>query len=238
MLFPYKIDTIFKHYPVANWVIMAITIAAYFASLSASEVTLEVLALGGTHTTGIVTHMFMHGGLPHLAGNMVTLWIFGNAVSAMMGGFAYAGLYLLFGILSGAAHVAFDDNMAIGASGAINGVVGLAFAMYPRNAVSVFWFIVIRFGTGEVALWVLAALWLILDVWGALGANNEGIAYWAHLGGFAAGVATGLVALRMGWITLTHLDDPTLADLFKGKKKKTPITKGWAWEKPMTLRDD
>lgn len=238
MLFPYKIDTIFKHYPVANWAIMALTIVAFFASRGASEETIDALALGGTSVTGIVTYLLLHGDFLHLAGNMITLWIFGNAVSAMIGGLAYAGVYLLFGVLAGAAHVAFEQEMAIGASGAINGIVGLAFAMYPRNAVSVFWFILIRFGTGEIALWVLALLWLILDVWGALGANHEGIAYWAHLGGFAAGVAAGLVALRMGWITLTHLDDPTLADLFRGKKKKTPITKGWAWEKPMTLKDE
>lgn len=238
MLFPYKIDTIFKHYPFANWVIMAITIIVSCACFGASDETIDALALGGTSITGIVTHMFVHGDFLHLAGNMVTLWVFGNAVCAMMGGFTFTGVYLLFGILAGAAHVAFDKDMAIGASGAINGVVGLAFAMYPRNAVSVFWFFFFRFGTFEMSLWVLALLWLILDVWGALGANSEGIAYWAHIGGFAGGVAAGLIALRMGWITLTHLDDPTLADLFGGGKKKTPTTKGWAWEEPMKLKDD
>ncbi|MES2692909.1 MAG: rhomboid family intramembrane serine protease [Verrucomicrobiota bacterium] len=238
MLFPYKIDTLFKYWPIANWVIMALTIAMFFASQTFSEETFDGLVLGGTSILGLVGHLVLHGDFLHLFGNMLFLWVFGNAVCAMMGSVAYALLYVIFGVLAAAAHVAFDADQALGASGAINGVVGMAFAMYPRNAVSVFWFFIFRFGTFEIPLWVLALLWCALDAYGAL-TGEAGIAYWAHLGGFIGGAIAGIVALKRGWLTLTHLDDPSLADLFKGKAKpKKKPTKGWAWEEPMSLKDE
>ena len=238
MFFPYKIETLFKHWPVANWVIMTLTAVMYFVSWGMSEETFEQLALGGTSAIGLVGHLFLHAGFGHLIGNLIFLWVFGNAVCAMTNNFVYPLLYLAFGVLAAAAHVAFDDDMAIGASGAINGVVGMAFAMYPTNRVSVFWFILLRAGTFEVALWALALVWCAFDAFGAITGGGD-VAYWAHLGGFLSGVCAGIVALKLGWVTLTEYDNASLADLFRTKPKpKSKSTAGtWAWEKPMNLKD-
>ncbi len=219
MFFPYKIDTLFKRWPVANWVLMAALIVAYFASHAASEDTIEPLVLGRTSAVGLVTHLFLHADLVHLAGNLLFLWVFGNAVCAMVSNFIYPLLFAAFGVVAAAAHVAFDGHPAIGASGAINGVVGMALAMYPRNPVHVFWFVGFRGGTFEMPLWGLGLIWLAFDAYGAF-FGHDGVAYWAHLGGLACGLAGGLVALKLRWLTLTDYDNESLADLLSGRRRE------------------
>lgn len=236
MFLPYRIETLFKHWPVANIAIMVITVVFYFATDFLSEDAIRSMVLGGTSPVGLVGHVLLHGSIIHLAGNMIFLWVFGNAVCGMTSNLVYPLLYLGFGVLAAAAHVAFSDAPAIGASGAVNGIVGMAFAMYPRNAVSVFYFVVFRAGTFELPLWVLALFWFAYDTYGAL-SGAGGIAYWAHLGGFLGGVSVGMVALKFRWITLTEYDNPTLADLFKSKPKPKRAGGKWTWEDPMTLKD-
>jgi membrane associated rhomboid family serine protease len=154
----------------------------------------------------------------------------------MTGNSVYSVLYVGFGVLAGAAHVAFSDVPAIGASGAINGVVGMAFAMYPVNRVSVLWFVFVRGGLVELPLWVLAVVWCAFDAYGAL-SGAGGVAYWAHLGGFAAGTAAGIVALRRGWLTLTDYDNRTLADLWPKPVAKPKLPTKWSWDEPIKLSD-
>jgi membrane associated rhomboid family serine protease len=235
MFFPYKIETLFKHWPIANWVIMALTIVMFFTTNSLSDDTVQDLVLGGTSVAGLVGHLFLHADFLHLAGNMLFLWVFGNAVCGMTSNLVYPLLYLAFGVLAAAAHITFDDEMAVGASGAINGVVGMAFAMYPTNRVSVFWFFFVRGGTFEMPLWALALIWCGFDAYGAL-AGGDDVAYWAHLGGFIAGLVAGIVTIKLRWVTLTEYDNKSLADLIPSKPKRSPKGK-WAWEEPMDLRD-
>ncbi len=219
MFFPYKIDTLFKRWPVANWVLMAAIVLVYGVSHSASEETIEALVLGGTSTVGLITHLFLHADIFHLAGNLLFMWVFGNAVCAMTTNLAYPVLFVGFGVVAAAAHVAFDGAPAIGASGAINGVVGMALAMYPRNPVHVVWFIVVRGGTVEMPLWTLGLIWLGFDAFGAF-LGSDGVAYWAHLGGLGCGLVAGLIALKRGWLTLTDYDNESLADLLAGRRRE------------------
>lgn len=234
-VFPYRIETLFKHWPVANWLIMAMTVAMFFAQDSLTGETLMDLVLGGTSVLGLVGYLVLHGGLLHLAGNMIFLWVFGNAVCAITSNLLYPILYLLFGVLAAAAHEAFSAEPAIGASGAINGVVGMALAMYPVNAVSIVWFVGFRGGTFEMPLWGLALIWCAIDAYGAW-SGAGGVAYWAHLGGFAAGLMAGIVSLKMKWVTLTEYDNATLADLIPEKSKRPPYKP--SWDEPMNLKDD
>lgn len=235
---PYKIETLFKHWPWANWLIMAVTIVTFFLSQNWSAETLYSLVLCGTSPLGLVTHLFLHISFVHLAGNLLFLWVFGNAVCGMTSNWAYPLLYLTFGVLAAAVHVAFAGNLALGASGAINGVVGMAFAMFPQNGVSVFWFFFVRGGTIELPLWTLALCWVAVDAFGAFFGTAD-VAYWAHLGGFAVGALAGFIALKLGWVTLTEYDNASLADLILRRKpqKPKPASDKWAWEEPMNLND-
>jgi membrane associated rhomboid family serine protease len=239
MLLPYRIDTVFKHWPVGNWGIIAATITMFLLSLRMSPDAVQSLVLGGTSTAGLLGHVFLHTGTVHLAGNLLFLWVFGNAVCSMMSNFAFVALYLLFGLLAAAAHVAFDGTPAVGASGAINGIVGMTLAMFPTNRVGVFWFLLVRAGTFEMPLWTLALIWFALDAFGAW-TGSDGVAYWAHLGGLLSGVTAGLVGLKLQWLTLTEYDNASLVSLLpagSAKFKRSPLSRKPTWEEPMNLRD-
>lgn len=218
MLLPYRIDTLFKHLPVANWVIMGLTVLWFFllAGGALSEDLVDAMVLEGWGPAGLAGHLFLHGGLSHLAGNMLFLWVFGNAICANTSNRAYPVLYLGFGLAAAVTHLVLDGDPAVGASGAINGVVGMAVAMYPLNRVSLFWFFLFRFGTFQMPLWGLALMWCLFDMWGALRGGGN-VAYWAHLGGFFAGLGAGCLCLRRGWVELTRYDNQSLEEMLSGK---------------------
>lgn len=218
MIFPYRIDTLFKHYPIANWVILALTMLVFALMIGGglSEETVEAMVLDGWRPAGLLGHVFLHAGIMHLIGNMIFLWVFGNAVCGNTSNLAYPFIYAGLALAAAVTHLLFDGEPAVGASGAVNGVVGMALAMYPLNRVSMFWLFWIRVGTFQMPLWGLALVWLLFDLYGAV-TNSVGVAYWAHLGGFFAGLAAGYVALRMGWVKLTEIDHRSLEEIFSGK---------------------
>lgn len=218
MIFPYRIDTLFKHYPIANWVIMALTVLVFglLAGDGLSEEMIEAMVLDGWGAAGLLGHVLLHAGFMHLVGNMVFLWVFGNAVCGNTSNAAYPFIYVGLGLAAAGTHLVLDGEPAVGASGAINGVVGMALAMYPLNRVSVFWLLFFRVGTFQMPLWGLAVIWLLFDLYGAV-MNSAGVAYWAHLGGFFVGLTAGYVALRVGWVKLTEIDHRSLEEIFTGK---------------------
>lgn len=214
IFFPFRIDCLFKQWPVVNWLIMLVTATVFFLQFSMSEETLAGMILDGWEPSGMLGHMLLHAGIIHLAGNLVFLWVFGNTVCGNISNWVYPFLYFGFGLAAAAVHNLFDGGLAIGASGAINGVVGMAFAMYPLDGVGVFYWFFFRFGTFRIPLWVLVIVWTIFDLWGAV-SGSGGVAYWAHLGGLAAGILTGLFALKFHWLTLNRLDHESLLELLK-----------------------
>ncbi|MCP3994637.1 MAG: rhomboid family intramembrane serine protease [bacterium] len=220
LLVPYRIEAIRQHQPLANQAIVATTIAISLLALFVDESPLWSLVLQPGKLIGLPGHVLLHGGLGHLIGNMLFLWVFGNAICSNMSNWRYASIYLLLGMLAGLAHMAMDGTPAIGASGAINGVVGMALAAYPKDRVDVFWWVLIRFGTSSFPVWGLAATWLLFDLWGASTGGDE-VAYWAHIGGLVAGVVVGLIALQSGWIQLTEFDKPSLLDGLRRSKPRS-----------------
>jgi membrane associated rhomboid family serine protease len=142
----------------------------------------------------LLSSMFMHGSWLHLGGNMLFLWIFGDNVEHRAGPFLYLLAYLAAGIVGSAAQIlsAADSPIpSLGASGAISGVLGAYIVLYPRNRVTVFLF---RFLTQVPAL-VAIGMWIALQVVSSLAdpTGAGGVAYLAHIGGFAAGALVGLL---------------------------------------------
>jgi membrane associated rhomboid family serine protease len=145
----------------------------------------------------LFTSMFMHGGIAHIFGNMLYLWIFGDNVEDRMGHGRYLGFYLVCGLLASLAHVfttvAFGSNPTVpslGASGAISGVLAGYMLLFPHRQVRV---ILLRFLTTVPAI-VAIGLWFVFQVIsgaGVLGSGSQegGVAYAAHIGGFLAGLA-------------------------------------------------
>jgi membrane associated rhomboid family serine protease len=142
----------------------------------------------------IFTSMFLHASLFHVLGNMWMLWIFGDNIEDHLGHFAYLVFYLLCGLAAGLTHILFNANSrvpTVGASGAIAGVMGAYFILYPRARVLI-WF-------PPIFIFPVPA-WLMLGYWGvsqflsgaatalAETAQASGIAFWAHVGGFVVGI--------------------------------------------------
>jgi len=209
ILIPIAVDVPMERRPYANWALIGVTVICYILQESVWDVDTIVRLVLGTGPLSYVGHMFLHAGPIHLAGNMLFLWVFGNAICAKVGNLAYVPLYLALGVLSGAAHMAFDGNPAVGASGAINGIVGMFLMWYPINGVSCFYlffiFFFIRAGRFEARAFWLILLWLLFDIWGAFSGSGN-TAYFAHLGGFFAGAAVGLALLVTRRIAMTRYE--------------------------------
>ena len=125
---------------------------------------------------------------------------------------------ILFGwVYLDAIHVICDGAPAIGASGAINGVVGFYLILFPTNKVDCFYWFWFRAGTVEVTGYWLVILWFLGDVLGAW-LGDAGVAYWAHLGGLGAGIAAGVLYETRGWATLADYDNPSLITLIFRRK--------------------
>ncbi|MFQ5945250.1 MAG: rhomboid family intramembrane serine protease [Anaerolineae bacterium] len=156
----------------------------------------NLVADPGPRTVATVfTAMFLHGGVIHLGGNMLYLWIFGNNIEDRMGQASFLTFYLLCGIGATVAQVAVDRNSAIpniGASGAIAGVMGGYILLFPRARVVSLLFFGYFVRLIEVsAVWVLG-YWIVIQLFsGALSlgmASTGGVAWFAHIGGFVAGL--------------------------------------------------
>ena len=142
----------------------------------------------------LFTNMFLHGGWLHLIGNMWYLWIFGDNIEAALGRFRYLVFYLACGVLASLSHVLSDPSSvipSIGASGAISGVLGAYLLLYPRARVLVliplFFFMQLIYIPAAFML----GFWFFLQlISGSMSAGRDagGVAVWAHIGGFIAGV--------------------------------------------------
>jgi membrane associated rhomboid family serine protease len=138
----------------------------------------------------------MHGGWLHLAGNMLFLWVFGDNVEHRIGHVAYLIFYLVVGLIASFAQILVNTGSVIptlGASGAISGVLGAYIVMFPTNRVSVFLFRAVVPVPAIVAIGMWIVLQLIAGFGGGLTGEGGGVAYMAHIGGFFAGVAGGLL---------------------------------------------
>ena len=150
------------------------------------------------------TSMFLHGGWMHLIGNMWFLWIFGDNVEDRTGRLGYLFLYLASGLAGSVGHVVFSANSTlptVGASGAISGVMGAYLITFPRARILTLVPIVIFLTTIEIPAYIILIYWLLLQFLSgaaSLGADagQGGVAWFAHVGGFAAGIPLMLLLRR------------------------------------------
>ncbi len=206
-----------RRWPIANFVIIGLAVAVFAHEMSLNELGIYLLieryALTGFEPRGLFGHMWLHGGWLHIIGNMVFLWVFGNAICAKVGNLVYPALYIGFGLAAAIAHLVFSGTPMIGASGAINGVVGAFLVLYPLNSISclLLWFPWVRLFSVS-SFWMIL-FWFAFDVLGALTGDGF-VAYVAHLGGFVAGFVGTAVAVKLRWIRMES-DERSLFDAFR-----------------------
>ncbi len=201
-----------KNYPVVNTLIIAVNILFYMIELGQGDRLHQFIFLYGLvparysnpeiamhfslfqQITSFGTFMFVHGGFWHLLGNMWTLYIFGDNVEDRLGPLRYLFFYLLCGLASGLTHLFFNWNShipTVGASGAIAGVMGAYFLLYPKSKILTLIPIIIIPYFLELPAYVFLGIWILIQFLSAAGspAQAGGIAWWAHIGGFFFGMA-------------------------------------------------
>ena len=203
-MFPIRDHNPSNRTPYVTWGLIATNVLVFLATrpLMADETALlrlwsaYALVPGwvseGYGLTGLFTSMFLHAGWLHLLGNMLFLWIFGDNMEDAFGHLGFLLFYLAAGLGAGLVHVAVAPGSmvpTVGASGAIAGVLGGYLLLYPRARVDILLFFVVFIRVIPVPAWVMLGVWFLLQLVNSAGIDPGagGVAYWAHVGGFAVG---------------------------------------------------
>ena len=202
-MFPIRDHNPSQGRPFVTWALIAVNIAVFVSFYFQFETDQAlnrfyfewglVPRFAAEDPISFVTSMFLHGGVMHLAGNMLFLWVFGDNLEDEMGHLGFLAFYLAAGLAAAGAQVWSEPDSLVpmvGASGAIAGVMGGYLLMYPRARVDILIIIVIIFKVIPIPAWIVLLSWFIIQlVQGSLSPTEAGgVAYWAHAGGFAAGL--------------------------------------------------
>jgi membrane associated rhomboid family serine protease len=199
---PYKDENPACGYPYVTYGLILVNIAVFIWSLFNFEAV--ILTWGFTPAdfafVTLFTSMFLHGGIDHIFGNMLFLYIYGDNVEDRFGRYKYTLFYILAGLAAGLAHFISDPVSAvpaIGASGAISGVLGAYLALFPRvrvRAIGPFYMIY------RIPAFILIGFWFLLQlIFGTIslvGGIGSGIAFFAHIGGFVFGYIVGRIYVK------------------------------------------
>ena len=218
LLFPYEVRTLTVRTPWANYVLLAANVVCFLLLLGdrIPDYWIYQMILDSWRVYPLLGHQFLHAGWEHLIGNMVFLWVFGNAVAGVMNNFLYLALYLLLGVAAGGAHLLLSGAPAVGASGAISGLIGFYVAVYPVNRIHCVYLFLFRPGEFDSPGWLLIIGWFLLNLLNAFLAGGH-IAYWAHVGGAVAGFLVGLAFVKWRLVDMGDYDNPTMLDYFTGR---------------------
>lgn len=198
-------------FPIATVVIIALNIAAFLYEFSLDHYELNwFIAQYGVIPTrfqwmDVVTGIFLHGGWMHLIGNMWFLWIYGDNVEDLLGHINFVVFYLLCGVAATLVHVVFNGDSrvpTIGASGAIAGVMGAYMVKFPNSRILTLVFVVVFVTTMEIPAFLILIYWFVIQFFSGIGSvghshlSQGGVAWFAHVGGFLAGIALVLLMTK------------------------------------------
>ncbi len=208
MIFPIGDDNIIGgHRPLVAYSLLAINVAVFIfqITLNPDQIDTFLTEMGsipdeisrGQDLFTLLTSMFLHGGLMHLIGNMLFLWIFADNIEAIVGSKLFLLFYILGGLFASGVHIFTDiDSLipVVGASGAISAVMGAYLIMFPKSRIKV-WFIIKKIYIPAIAF---LGLWFLQQLLSGIGnvaptsaESSGGVAWWAHIGGFVYGVLAG-----------------------------------------------
>ena len=215
-LFPVASEQPTTRPAVANLTIIGLNIFVFLLEIILGDSFVTTWAFTPAHLTAffngtgsfqavltIFTAMFMHASFSHIFGNMLFLWVFGQAIENAFGSRIYTTFYLVCGVAANMAQYLVDPNSSVpnlGASGAIAGVMGAYLAMYPTSTIDLFVWPLSLFTHRDIRVpaWLMLGLWFAVQVVSGLGGLNGagaagGVAFWAHIGGFITGFVLALL---------------------------------------------
>lgn len=206
-MLPLRDDIPSSKKPTATYIIIALNVAVFIYQLSlGSELRNFFVSFGatpanilaGNNLYTLLTAMFMHGGFWHILGNMLYLWIFGDNVEDVLGIFWFVVMYFLSGMVGSFAHILVSPGSTIpmvGASGAVSGVLGCYILLFPRAKVLALVPIIFFIRIMMLPAVIFIGFWIFLQIiygFSSIG-GGAGVAYFAHIGGFAVGIIFGLI---------------------------------------------
>ena len=215
MIFPIGDDQVEGgHKPIISYSLIVINVIVFMLQVSLPQAQLQAFIfqygsipqeiISGDDYFTIITSMFLHGGWMHLIGNMLFLWIFADNIEAIIGNFRFLIFYFAGGVAASVVHILFNlqsEIPAVGASGAISAVLGAYLIMFPRSKVKIL--VVYFFSSFKVSAYLFLGLWIVQQLisgifsLGIESSESTGVAWWAHIGGFAFGVMSGLFFRNM-----------------------------------------
>lgn len=201
-MFPIRDHNPSQNTPIMTYALIALNVAMYLLTLSYFEggdylwtrlALYPVAIFHGELLWGLGTHMFLHAGFMHILGNMLFLWIYGDNLEDQMGRWRFLAFYLISGLVAAGSQILADPNSAIpmvGASGAVAGVMGGYLLLFPRARIDILFIFIIFFKVFTVPAWVMLGIWFGFQFFGGFTSvgGEGGVAYWAHIGGFLAGI--------------------------------------------------
>jgi len=217
-IFPIRTDRRLKRTPVVNYALIAVNVAIHLL-IHLNRNTFQVQALTDAyllHPTDprlyqFITYQFLHAGWMHLLGNMIFLYVFGNSLEDRLGRIGYLAFYLSGGVIAGVGHAMWSVNPVLGASGAISAVTGAYLALFPMSNVTIFFWFFFYIDTFEVSSFVLIGFQIAENVVFQFGGSG-GVAYLAHLAGYAFGFTVGMGLLRFRLLPREPYDMLTLME--------------------------
>lgn len=218
MIFPIGDDNIERGHPaIFSYGFIILNIAAFALQMSLPQgsfdqffytfgaIPANITSNQNLHT--LVTGIFLHGGVWHLLGNMLFLWIFADNIEATIGNGRFVLFYLMGGVLASLAQIAVDPTSEVpivGASGAIAAVMGAYIVMFPKSRIRMLF--LIFFSSFYVPAYLFLGFWLLQNIFSGMGFSGDAsVAWWAHIGGFAFGVIAGFY-FRSRFLKVTDVD--------------------------------
>lgn len=235
MFIPVRSDRPLRTTPYVNYGLIAANVLIFAATGNAiaeqadwvNRLMLNKWALNNPETGAIVTRLwqfityqFLHADGWHLIGNMIFLWVFGNAVEDRLGKAGYLFFYLAMGVFAGLAHWVTSDSPVLGASGSVAGVTGAFLALFPRTRITFIYFFFL-IGAFEVPAMLVVLFYFVKDLF-FYGLGGGAVAYTAHLGGNLVGFIIGMALL---WTRLLPREPYDLLSLFEHKRRRDKFKK-------------
>jgi membrane associated rhomboid family serine protease len=225
MVFPIGDDKLTgRYFPLFSYAFIALNVLAFFYQISVGPdgqdaffqqwAAIPAQLTSGSGYQGLFTSMFLHGGWMHLIGNMLYLWIFADNIEAKVGNIPFLLFYVIGGVIAAAGHILIDPSSTVpmvGASGAISAVMGAYVIMFPKSRIKMIF--LIFFSIFYVPAWAFLGFWFAQQIFSGfsdLGAQGGGVAWWAHIGGFAFGLIWGFLFKDHGQDDDSNYTDPDL----------------------------
>ncbi len=217
MIIPLKLEIEFNQQPISNYILIIITSVVFLLTLSSSITDIfEYLMKGRFNPVGLIGSIFMHNTILHLALNMLLVFVFGNAVCNVFGNSVYPMVYIILGVIASVIYLLFGNNPAVGARGAINGLMGLVLVWFPKNEMTFFFF----FSTLRVKIIYGILFYIVLGLVGILLFSGADLSHVARFGGLVSGMVIGLILDKFKFV---FIQETTLMDILTKTKKEKKI---------------